>query len=232
MPGILCVAGFGDDGSMFTPLAGTELAKRYRLVTFDLPGFGDEPPLTGRSATLANLAKGVGDVAAAEGTGIVMAHSVASIIASLAALRAGSGIHTILSLEGNLTAADAYFSGTAADFESPETFHEVFLTRLEGMAAEDPILARYRARVIHAQPHALWTLGRDAAAFSARVVPGEILLESSEAHYLHNPANCADSSMNWLRGSGMSAIELPGASHWATVDAPQLVADAALRVLA
>lgn len=118
-PGVLCVAGFGDDSSMFLPLVETELAARYRLVTFDLPGFGAEPALAGRGA----------------------------------------------------------------------------------------------------------------AAFSARFVPGEVLLASSEAHYLYNPGNCADPSMAWLSASGMSAIELHGASHWATVDAPDLVVDATLQAL-
>ena len=230
-PGILCIAGFGDDSSMFLPLAETELVSRYRLVTFDLPGFGGEPPLVGRDATLSNLARVVGDVAEAEGAAVVMAHSVASIIASIAVRHPDSAVSTIVSLEGNLTAADAYFSGTAADYENPIAFHEAFLARLGAIAQSDPLIARYRSRVAHVDPYALWALGCDAAAFSARFVPGEILLESSEAHYLYNPANCADSSMAWLRASGMSAIEVPGASHWATVDAPDLVVEAVLRVL-
>lgn len=230
-PGVLCVAGFGDDSSMFLPLVETELAARYRLVTFDLPGFGAEPALAGRDATLSNLATVVREVAEAERTAVVMAHSVASVIASLAARHPDSGIHTIISLEGNLTAADAYFSGLAADYENPIAFHEAFLVRLDEMAQSDPLIARYRSRVVHADPHALWSLGCDAAAFSARFVPGEVLLESSEAHYLYNPGNCADPSMAWLSASGMSAIELPGASHWATVDAPDLVVDATLQAL-
>lgn len=232
MPSILCVAGFGDDGSMFAPLAGTELARRRRLVTFDLPGFGEEPLPAGEEATLIDLADRVARVAAAEGAGVVMAHSVASIIASLAAQNGASAIHTLISLEGNLTEADAYFSGMAADFETPEAFREAFLTRLETLARDDPVLARYRSRVARAQPRALWTLGRDAAAFSAHFVPGEILLEPAQAHYLYNPVNCPDESVEWLRGSGLPAVELPGASHWATVDAPDLVSDAVLKILA
>lgn len=37
---ILFLAGFGDDGTMYEPLAGTILADVYRLVLVDLPGCG------------------------------------------------------------------------------------------------------------------------------------------------------------------------------------------------
>lgn len=231
-PRILCVAGFGDDSTMFEPLVGSELAANYELVTFDLPGFGSEPPLLGRFATLSNLGRVVRDVAVAEEASIVLAHSVASIIVSMAARLPGSCIRRIVSLEGNLTADDAYYSGQAIEYEHPDEFHEGFLCLLDDRSGRDPLVARYRSRVARAQPHALWTLGREAVAFSAQVVPGEVLMESAEAHYLYNPANCPESSVAWLRESGMSATELPGTSHWATVDAPALVSRAVLRVLA
>ncbi len=79
----------------------------------------------------------VREVAEAERTAVVIAHSVASVIASLAARHPDSGIHTIISLEGNLTAADAYFSGMAADYENPIAFHDAFLVRLDEMAQSD-----------------------------------------------------------------------------------------------
>jgi len=44
---ILCLAGFGDDSTMFDPLLSTDLAATCRIVTVDLPGFGEESPVEG-----------------------------------------------------------------------------------------------------------------------------------------------------------------------------------------
>jgi len=229
-PGILCLAGFGDDRSMFEPLNGTELARRWRLVTLDLPGFGDEPPFSDRPGTLSNLGEVVRQVAESAGARIVLAHSVASIIATVACSVRDQG-WTILSLEGNLTEADAYFSGQAEDYESPEGFHAGFLERLGEVARGDAVLARYRDRVARADARALWVLGREVAAYSRRTVPGVALMGVAEAIYLYNPDNCPKASLEWLAKSGMRKIELGGASHWAPVDAPELVGEAILQAL-
>ncbi len=231
-PGILCLAGFGDDSSMFEPLLETDLPRDHRVVTVDLPGFGREPVVPGRSATLDGLAEFVLGVAAAERIGILLAHSAASIIAAIVATRSDSPVETVISLEGNLTKEDAYFSGTAADHESPESFREAFLRRLDQRAGEDAVLARYRSRVAGADPHALWVLGNDVFRYSDRTQPGSVLLSVRRAHYLYNPANCPVSSLAWLETSGLPATELPGASHWATLDAPHQVARAVRAALA
>jgi pimeloyl-ACP methyl ester carboxylesterase len=230
-PGVLCLAGFGDDSTMFEPLVGTPLSSTYRLVLVDLPGFGSEPPFVGTFATISRLSHFVNRVAESEGTEIVIAHSIASVIASAAAGSANSIITTIVSMEGNLTAPDAYYSGLAADYEHPESFREALLCRLDDAASTDPIIARYRSRIARADPHALWILGNEAVAFGDRVVPGEALRDAARAHYLYNPTNCSESSIAWLEDSGISAVKLPGTSHWATIDAPGLVAAAVRRVL-
>lgn len=105
-------------------------------------------------------------------------------VAAIAASGPGSGIRTILSLEGNLTEDDVYFSGIAAEHDTPVTFREAFLSRLDEASA-DPIMVRYRSRVVRADPHALWILGNEVAAYSKRRAPGEELLAHARwAHYL------------------------------------------------
>ncbi len=229
--GILCLAGFGDDSTMFEPMLATDLASAHRWYTVDLPGFGDEPPFADRFATLSHLAGFLSSIVVAEGIDTVLAHSASSVIAGIAASDSGSGIRTILSLEGNLTEDDAYFSSIAAEYDTPAAFREAFLSRLDE-AATDPIMARYRSRVAGADPHSLWILGNEVAAYSTRRAPGgDLLAHPGRAHYLYNPDNCAEASLRWLERSGLPATLLPGASHWATLDAPELVASAVVRVL-
>ncbi len=230
-PVLILLAGFGDGGEMFAPLKDTVLAQRFRLLPLDLPGFAGAPALPGPTS-LEALAEVVHEVAVREDARTLVAHSVASIIASLAAGRADCPVETIVSLEGNLTAEDAYFSGTAADYDDAETFKTAFLARLDEMAEAQPVVRRYAETVQQAAPRALWELGCDARRFSETHIPGEVLRRAAEAIYVYNPDNCAPASLDWLARSGMKAIILEGASHWPSVDQPELLAAKMLDVLA
>ena len=229
-PPIILVAGFGDGADMFELLRETELASRYRLVPLDLPGFCGVPALEGPT-TLARLADVVHDTASRESARILVAHSVASIIASLAARREPRIADRIVSLEGNLTAEDAYFSGTAADYPDPIVFREAFLARLDALSVEQPLLRRYRQTVAQADPRALWELGRDARRFSEENVPGDVLSEAAEVCYLYNPENCPEASLDWLDRNPMPRIVMEGASHWPSVDQPDLLSETILKAL-
>ena len=220
---ILMIAGFGDNSSMYAPLLETPLAQSHELIPLDLPGFG-APALDGET-TLQTLADYVNETAVKREATTIIAHSVASIIASLAASAEGSTLERIISLEGNLTAEDAYFSGRAAEFEDAASFRDWFLPRLAKKAESDPILARYTKAVAKADPQALWELGCDARRFSDEHHPGERLRDAAAITYIVNPENCAEASMAWLGGSGLATIKLPGASHWPTIDQPQQLAE-------
>ena len=222
-PAILFIAGFGDNASMFAGLHNTALADDYHLLPVDLPGFG--APALGTETTLKSLAEFVAGKAKETGAEIIVAHSVASIIASLAAREPDCPIKTILSLEGNITAEDAYFSGTAADYDDPLAFRSAFLQRLDDMATSAPIIARYRENVSKADPTALWQLGNDAHRFSAQQVPGDVLASSANATYLYNPENCPDSTLEWLKSNQIKRIVLANATHWKSVDQPELLAE-------
>lgn len=222
-PVILFIAGFGDNASMFEGLADTHLAHSYRLLPINLPGFG-APPLA-ETTTLEALAQTVSDAAVKNGAEIIVAHSVASIIASLAASRPDSPLTTILSLEGNITAEDAYFSGTAADYDNPAAFCAAFIERLDEMAKTARTIRRYRDQVLKADRLALWQLGIDARRFSDEHVPGAVLQEAAKVTYLYNPDNCPSSTLRWLEENKMDRIVLENATHWTSVDQPELLAD-------
>lgn len=222
-PTMILVAGFGDNRSVFEPLLQTKLAHVYNLAAIDLPGFG-APPLPGRT-TLERLAELVDVQARQRGATMVLAHSVASIIVSLAALRAGSPIDAILSLEGNLTTEDVYFSGMAAAFSNAADFRTAFLARLAELAQSDPNIERYRAAVGRADTQALWELGVDAHAFSHVQTPGEVLARTQRVAYFYNPANMAATSLAWLETSNLTRVPLHHAGHWKCFDEAELMAE-------
>ena len=217
---ILMIAGFGDNAGMFDGLQGTALSDAYDLLPYDMPGFG-APRFDGET-TIDALACAIAQEARRTHAEILLAHSVASIIASVA-LAKSSPLDTILSVEGNITADDAYFSGTAADYDSPSGFREAFLGRLDHMTRGSQVVARYRDSVARADPNALWELGRDARRFSETKHPGEFLLAAGKVSYLYNPPNCPESTLDWLRAHPIDKRVLSGASHWPSVDAPALL---------
>jgi len=227
---IVLTAGFGDSSEMYGSLFETPLASKYRLIPIDLPGFGGAPPLAG-DTTLASLAEFVADRAKQEGARTIIAHSASSIIASLAADGFGRPIDTILSLEGNITAEDAYFSGSAANYTDPSEFKDAFIKRLGEMSETQPIVARYLRSVSCADARALWELGCDVRRFSARISPGEILSRSAEVFYLYNPSNCPEATLVWLRTSSIHLIRADSASHWISVDQPEELSRLALAAL-
>lgn len=222
---LICIAGFGDNASMFSPLQDTSLTDVVDVVPLNLPGFGAPSPEE-QTTTLAALAEYVDAQARELGARFILAHSVASIIASLAAQPDGSPLQLILSLEGNLTADDAYFSGSAAAYENPHTFRIDFLKRLDAMAIDQPIIARYRHTVADADPTAIWELGCDAQAFSSVHVPGEVLRAAADVVYFYNPDNVPENSLKWLNANPLKTCVLPNASHWPSIDQPKELAAA------
>jgi pimeloyl-ACP methyl ester carboxylesterase len=227
---ILLVPGFGDDAGVYAPLMSTRFAQTHRLVPLVLPGFG-ALPLRGPT-TLRRLARFVDERARKFKTRLVIAHSATSIIASLAAQRRGSPLDTILALEGNLTADDAYFSGAAANYAKPQDFKAAFLTRLDAMAKDAPAIGRYRQAVARSDATALWELGCDVAGFSSTCDPGDLLLRVRRAVYLYNPDNVPAASRAWLKRSRLEQVRLRNASHWKVFEQPDLLAAALFAVLA
>ena len=223
MTTMICIAGFGDNGSMYHPLLTTALAGRLDIVALDLPGFGK--PAGQTVTTLNSLADVVDAEARNRGAEVVLAHSVASLIASIAASKPNSPIRIIVSLEGNLTEEDAYFSGTAADFDDADSFYDAFLKRLDVLATEEPIIARYRSEVAKADPVALWELGRDARRYSMEHVPGDNLIKSTDVVYVYNPANLPKTSLEWLDSNEVRQVQLDNASHWVSIDQPDRLAE-------
>ncbi|MEM9041041.1 MAG: alpha/beta hydrolase, partial [Actinomycetota bacterium] len=209
-PPIVFVAGFGDHGGMFESLDRTALGQRYSLIAVDLPGTGRSAALD-RRLTVSAAADAVREVAVRAGAKTIVGHSVGSIVASLVAPQTNS-IDTVISIEGNLTLDDAYFSGSAAEYESASTFRVRFLERLGAMAVDNPTLERYRDQIAIADAQSIWELGSDTDAWSRRNHPGEVLARSaSRVSYLYNPENTPAASRRWLDESDRATLRLENA---------------------
>ncbi|MBL1420919.1 MAG: alpha/beta hydrolase [Alphaproteobacteria bacterium] len=227
---IICVAGFGDDKSLFAPLLDDKYSRDFNIFPVDLPGFGVEA--AGYEITLNGLAEYLLAVALEQNAHYIMAHSVASIIATLAAEKSDGFITHIISLEGNLTAADAYFSGKAADFKTAEEFKRSFPKILGKGAETDPLLKRYLGIVMTRNARDLWSLGCDARTFSEENDVGARLINSAKVFYLYNSKNCPADTLEWLDNNPLDKYELINSSHSAPLDSADEMMAAIQRQLA
>lgn len=224
---LLFIHALADCGLAFTPLFETALADSFRLIAVDLPGFGASP-LRHDVLTIAQHADAVVALArsmSSAGPIGLVGHSVGSMIAVESARRLGNQFGGLFSIEGNLMAEDAYFSGRAADFEDPHAFKQRFLDDLWNMALAQPILRRFHGTATMADPIAMWSLGRDARRLSVGDAPGQAYLRVRPSLYYWSPRNTADNTRGWIVRSGAAHDQFSG-SHWPTVDQPAVAAQA------
>ncbi|NJO33512.1 MAG: alpha/beta hydrolase [Rhodospirillales bacterium] len=185
-------------------------------------GFGASPPRDD-VRTIAQHAKVVAALADAvsstDPVGLV-GHSVGSMIAVEAASQLAQRFGGLFSIEGNLTAEDAYFSGRAADFDDPHAFKRRLLDDLWTMAQTQPILRRFHGTMTLADPVTMWTLGCDARRLSIGDAPGQAYLSLRPSLYYWSPHSTAESTRKWIARSGMANLQFTEASHWPTIDQP------------
>lgn len=227
-PILLFVHAFADSSLAFTPLFETSLARRFRIVAVDLPGFGGTPRRNGIE-TLADHACVIAGVARSFGAmrpfGLV-AHSVASMIAVDVARKMERSFAGLFSIEGNLTSADAYFSGRAADFDDPHEFKRQFLEEIWQLSQSKPVFRRYFAAAVTADPVAMWNLGRDARRLSTGDAPGRAYRAVQKSLYYWSTENTTETSRRWIEKSSLAHRQFTDASHWPMVDQPAATAQA------
>lgn len=225
---LLFIHALADCGLAFTPLFETPLADGFRLIAVDLPGFGASPPRED-VRTIAQHAKVIAALSNAfsstKPVGLV-GHSIGSMIAVEAATQLGQRFAGLFSIEGNLTAEDAYFSGRAADFDDPYVFKQRLLDDLWTMAQTQAPLRRFHGAMMQADAVAMWALGRDARRLSIGDAPGRAYLRIRPSLYYWSPHNTAESTRDWIARNAMVNLEFTDASHWPTIDQPAVTAEA------
>ncbi|CUH43027.1 hypothetical protein RUM4293_01920 [Ruegeria atlantica] len=58
-----------------------------------------------------------------------------------------------------------------------------------------------------------------------------VLQNAAMVTYLYNPENCPKTTIEWLSENPMDRIVLDNATHWASVDQPELLAEKILLAL-
>jgi pimeloyl-ACP methyl ester carboxylesterase len=223
LPALWFVTGFGESGFSYLPLFATALAESHRLMVPDLPGFGVSPPRPGIDtlAALAGVVVHLVNALTPGGRVGLVGHSLGSAIAVRAAESLRDRLLGLVSIEGNLTAEDAYFSGRAVGFAEAQSFKQDLLAHVWKLGGEGGLaFRRYFASLAMADAESLWQLGLDAARSSAGDALG-LAYRSLPARKLYcwSEASTQAVTAQYLRAHRLEHHRYPG-GHWPMVDAP------------
>lgn len=227
-PALMLLHCFADTGHCFAGICHGELSRRFRLIAPDLWGHGASPRRAdvGTVVDYARALEGLIDrYMPARPIGLV-GHSIASAIAVELAARLGERAAGLFSIEGNLIADDAFFTGKAADYDDPDVFKRSFLDQLWELGQASETLRHYHAGAVVADARTLWDLGRDAK----RISEGDRLGQSYRAMsqpslYYWSKESTPSPTREWIETSGIAHQTYTGTSHWPMIDQPEATAD-------
>lgn len=212
--------GFAESHLCFRDAFSQEISRKARILLFDPPGLGASPART-EGLTVedcANLWKELITSLSGSRDVVLVSHSMAGIIATLTANLLDQLPSLVVSIEGNLTKADTFFTGQAADYESPQEFYRAFSKNVLDLVKTGEVPMRYYSSLQFADPMTLWTLGRSVLKYEE---PGEdfLKLECPTIYYWDTESTSSDTKA-FLSKSKLHQRKLNGLGHWPMIKSP------------
>ena len=212
--------GFGHSQDCFRQAFQEPIAADVRLLTFDLPGLG-ESPARPAGLTVLDCAEIWRRLILIEGSSrkaVLVAHSVAGIIATETVRMLDRPPALTVSVEGNLTAADAYYSGQASRYDDCITFHRALLGSIGELVTRGEVPVDYLQSLQSADPNTLWTLGRSVVPYAE---PGsDFLALPGPKIYYWDERSTTPQSRDFLARSNLRQRRFTGAGHWPMLTRP------------
>lgn len=210
---------FGESSLCFRDAFVHPISQRVRIFLFDLPGHGASPALTA-GLTVEEAAQIWCDLIVHYSSSrriVLVGHSMASIIAVRTAKMLNCSPKLVISIEGNLTLADAFFSGQAANFDEPHSFYTSFLSKIVEMSKRDEVFHRYSCSLRFADAKTLWTLGRSVVNNQN---PGNDFLSlTCPSIYYWDPLSSTEDSKRFLTEHSLRQRKLESLGHWPMIKA-------------
>ncbi|HEY5818277.1 MAG TPA: alpha/beta hydrolase [Mesorhizobium sp.] len=223
---ILCLHGFGDNGSMFLPLEDTDTAKAFSFVCPDIPGMGASP-LDNDLVSVDDYAKWLirvtREISIFGPVGLV-AHSAASPVAVRAIELEPDLFCGLFSIEGNLTENDAFFSGKAADYDDPELFKAALLKTIWRDGEKDKNAGRFYSTIAQCDAQALWRFGRLIKSIGAGAGRAFVSLAVPRVYYWSRTSTNGDTRA-FIESHRFDSVTYDG-GHMPTLESPDETANA------
>ncbi len=214
------VHGFGESGLCFREAFSSPLAEGYNLFVPDFPGFGVSPYQPGQDTVQdsADLLERLIQKLSPRRPIVLLAHSLGGIIGTWLAAKLDRVVASI-SVEGNLTKSDTFFSGLAAKADSPQEFHSYFAGEIYKKMAADLPLQRYYASLRLADPRALIAWGRSGVAATGECRSGEEFAALKvKKCYLWGDKSTPKETWRFIEANSLPNRCFRGAGHWPMID--------------
>lgn len=217
------IHGFGGSSLSFRKLLSTNLKNHFNLFVPDFPGFGDSPfqpektSLESVSQVLMELIHHVSE----KETIYLVTHSIGSIIGTWVARKLKRRIGGYFCIEGNLTQADAYFSGLAVQYETAQQFYHEYLERIFNMSKGSEAFQKYFASVCHAHPEAMMGWSKSSVIHSNIERSGnEFASLDCDKLYYWGKENTPTQTQEFIKSSSLPNKEFSNSGHWPMIDQP------------
>lgn len=213
--------GWGESPAPFRGVLASPLAERFRLFAPGLPGFGGRAPIASAMCLEGIAAWLVGEIRATSGSGPValVGHSIGGMIATRAAEALGEQVRGVVSIEGNLTRSDAFFTGQALLHDSGEELRQDGILRLAPFVQEGEVPPAYLESFKRSDPETLLEVGKSAARESHGRRAGSRYrrLRCPKVYYWGTESTHAKTRA-FLARHGLEHRCFEGCGHWLMLD--------------
>jgi len=218
------IHGFGESGLSFREAFDSKLSDSFNLFVPDIPGFGAspmQPGLTSLQDSTDCLEKLINETSKGKQIYIV-AHSLGGVIGTWICQRLGPQVQKFVSIEGNMTTADAFFSGLAKDFDEPSDFHSLLIEKVISRLGNDESMHRYYASIRFSNPESLWNWGKTGAEATGEIKAGEEFNGlTCNKIYLWGDKSTPEQTKQFLAKNKVPNYCFLGSGHWPMIDATQ-----------
>lgn len=195
--------------------------KEYSLFIPDFPGFGvspspSRPHLIDDSA---QLLESLITIYSSNNPVMLVAHSLGGLIATKVALSLGKKVLGYVSVEGNITQPDTFYSGKAAMAVDPLLWKEAFAREIYQLGLHDEAIRRYYLSLKMASPVALDAWAKSGVEETGKDSGGVNFLKvSCPTLYIYGKKSIPQESKLFLEKNKIEAIELEHSGHWPMID--------------
>ncbi|MEL6193678.1 MAG: alpha/beta hydrolase [Bacteroidota bacterium] len=220
---------FGESGLCYLHVFESDLVKKYNLFVPDLPGFGVSPnygkPLG--VGKLVDVLKSLIEKNSPNRNLYLIGHSVSGIIVTELIQKLQQEVNGYISVEGNLTTADSYYSSLPIH-HSKEDFYRIYLDSVREHAKTRADFQRYLASVRFADVDSLYELGKSTEGLIRDNQAGKAFMSlDCQKLYIWGDKDTPVETVEFIRENDVPNILLKGVGHWPMVE----VADKFYRVV-
>ncbi|MEW6345173.1 MAG: alpha/beta hydrolase [Paraburkholderia sp.] len=225
----------------------TETLGEATVIAPDMPGYGAYADVAPESISLPGQVEFLHDLiqshAEAGERWHVIGHSVGGAIAALFAARYPERVESVVSIEGNFTLDDAFWSQKLARMSLDEARAILAADRADpgkwlegaGIAPSEALLAQARAHLDFQPASTLQRVAASVVEITGRASYLEMIdgwIDTIPLHLLSGERSAAGWHVPpWVRQRAASYTELPGCGHLMMMEKPRRFAEAIQRLL-